>query len=66
VGGSHAGRVGYLHGIAGIGKSVLVRRFLRADERLALRPSPTVLALYHYEVFRLMDTWLRDWRDHLS
>jgi Transcriptional regulatory protein, C terminal len=90
-----SGRVGYLHGIAGIGKSVLVRRFLRVArddgldvveidcrtveptergvlqaiggcwdvpeliERLALRPSPTVLAFDHYEVFRLMDTWLR-------
>jgi len=88
-------RVACLHGIAGVGKSGLVRTFLdraRRDassvilldcrtieptERGFLRaaggfdaldafvrhlqalPAPTVLALDHYEVFRLMDTWLR-------
>ena len=88
-------QVGYLHGIAGIGKSVLLREFLgrsrdsgvsvveidcRAVEptergvlravggfdsvdqlaqHLANLPPPTVLALDHCEMFRLMDTWLR-------
>ncbi len=84
-----------MHGIAGMGKSVLLRRFLdqasdagatvveldcRAVEptergllhaaggfdvvddlvqHLQKLPAPTVLALDHYEVFRLMDSWLR-------
>jgi hypothetical protein len=88
-------RIGYLHGVAGMGKSALLRRFLEQAsgtgtsvleldcrvveptergllraaggfdvvdelaEHLAMLRSPTVLALDHYEVFRLMDTWLR-------
>jgi DNA-binding winged helix-turn-helix (wHTH) protein len=88
-------RVACVHGIAGIGKSGLLRAFLdevRGDgaevvpldcraveptERGLLRaaggfenleafvrhlqalPPPVVLAFDHYEVFRLMDTWLR-------
>jgi hypothetical protein len=87
--------VGFAHGIAGIGKSVLLHRFLEhaksagvhvvevdcrsvePTERgvlqatgghpdvagliahLALLPTPAVIALDHCEVFRLMDTWLR-------
>jgi hypothetical protein len=93
--GRDARRVVYVHGIAGIGKSVLLRTWLRSardagtsvveldcrtvepTERgvlratgghrdvedlllhLAVLPAPTVLALDHYEAFRLMDTWLR-------
>jgi hypothetical protein len=88
-------QVACMHGIAGIGKSGLLRAFLdevRRDgaevvlldcrsveptERGLLRavggfedleafvrhlralPGPVVLAFDHYEVFRLMDTWLR-------
>ncbi len=77
----------YVHGIAGIGKSMLVARLaerledagvevLTLDCR-AIEPTrrglqaalggsglheerrPLVLVLDHYEVFRLMDTWLR-------
>ena len=85
-------RVACLHGIAGVGKSGLVRVFLDRTRRegssvllldcrtveptergflaaaggfddveafvRALSP-PVVIALDHYEVFRLMDTWLR-------
>jgi hypothetical protein len=84
--------VGYLHGIAGIGKSAVVRvladrlaaarievlvldcRTIEPTERGLLtalgvddlrdlrrtRESwPRLLVLDHYEVFRLMDTWLR-------
>ena len=85
-------RVACLHGIAGVGKSGLVRAFLDRAGRdgssvllldcrtveptergflaaaggfddvdafaRSLSP-PVVLALDHYEVFRLMDTWLR-------
>ena len=85
-------RVACLHGIAGVGKSGLVRVFLDRTHRegssvllldcrtveptergflaaaggfddvdafvRALSP-PVVIALDHYEVFRLMDTWLR-------
>jgi hypothetical protein len=72
-----SGRVAFVHGIPGIGKSALLDAFLadrsgvvRLDCRAveptergflaALGPSmPEVLALDHYEVFRLMDTWLR-------
>lgn len=89
------GSITCLHGIAGVGKSGLVRTFLdrarregvsvlvldcrtveptergflRAASRfgdleafvrhLGTLPPPIVLALDHYEVFRLMDTWLR-------
>ena len=87
-------RIACLHGIAGVGKSGLVRTFLEAHREVAsvvvldcrtveptergflgaagefrdldaftrhLRalPAPVLLALDHYEVFRLMDTWLR-------
>jgi Transcriptional regulatory protein, C terminal len=88
-------RVVFIHGIAGIGKSVLLsslldrrraagssvveldcrivepteRGFLHAAgdcadlgelvQHLATLPAPVVLALDHYELFRLMDTWLR-------
>ena len=88
-------RVACLHGIAGVGKSGLVRAFLdrvgRNDSTALLldcrtveptergflaaaggfddveafvrhvrgRAPPVVIALDHYEVFRLMDTWLR-------
>jgi hypothetical protein len=89
------GCVACLHGVAGMGKSALLRAFVeraaiagttvlqldcRAVEptergflyaaggfddvtslaqHLRLLPPPVVLALDHYEVFRLMDTWLR-------
>jgi hypothetical protein len=88
-------RVACLHGIAGIGKSALLRHFLSGRraagcsvveldcrtveptergflgaagrfgesdelvEHLAKLPAPVLLALDHYEVFRLLDTWLR-------
>ena len=88
-------RVACLHGIAGVGKSSVVRAFLDRARRqgstvllldcrtveptergflaaaggfddvdtfvrhLRGRAPPVVLALDHYEVFRLMDTWLR-------
>jgi hypothetical protein len=88
-------RVVCLHGIAGIGKSVLLSTFLEQrraagddvveldcrtvepTERgflhaaggfddvgelvrhLGTLPAPVVLTLDHYELFRLMDTWLR-------
>jgi hypothetical protein len=88
-------RVVWLHGIAGMGKSAVLRAFAeRADEvgavvvgldcrtveptergllralgghddveglvgHLRGRAPPVALALDHYEVFRLMDTWLR-------
>jgi hypothetical protein len=88
-------RIVFLHGIANIGKSALLRSFLhdwRSAEasvveldcrtveptqrgflhaaggfrefselvqHLRALPAPVVLAMDHYEVFRLMDTWLR-------
>jgi hypothetical protein len=88
-------RVAFLHGIAGMGKTALLRSFVervsdsgagvlwldcRAVEptergllaaaggfdgvggltrHLAAMPAAAVLVLDHYEVFRLMDTWLR-------
>ena len=88
-------RVVCLHGIAGIGKSALLRTFLDRQraagssvieldcrtveptergflhgagdfrklgelvEHVGDAVSPVVLTLDHYEVFRLMDTWLR-------
>jgi hypothetical protein len=88
-------RVVHLHGIAGIGKSVLVRAFIEHAEQASamvleldcrsIEPTvrglqeaivgsedsetlvdyferlvpPVVLVLDHYELFRLMDTWLR-------
>ena len=89
---SDATAVACLHGIAGVGKSGLVRAFLDRARRegtsvllldcRTVEPTergflaaaggfddveafvrelspPVVLALDHYEVFRLMDTWLR-------
>jgi ATP/maltotriose-dependent transcriptional regulator MalT len=88
-------RVVHLHGIAGIGKSALVRAFVEHAEQASamvleldcrsIEPTvrglqeaivvredsetlvdyferlvpPVVLVLDHYELFRLMDTWLR-------
>jgi hypothetical protein len=88
-------RVVCLHGIAGMGKSALLRSFLESARaggasvieldcrtveptergflhaaggfreigdlvrRLAELPPPVLVTLDHYEVFRLMDTWLR-------
>ena len=41
---------GFLHAVGG---------FREVDELVLRLPTPVVLALDHYELFRLMDTWLR-------